>query len=147
MAIPASYTEKTLAQYMETMLGKTAKVLALHAGPEDAGDFAEAVNDVLLAYGTNDIATISGIENLKKLRALAVVSAWQFVVNNFAALYDFSADGASYDRSQLFESASKALAQAELNGLPYLVNYQARVTKLDRVHDPYTVRPEDETGA
>src|SRR5688500_72219 len=99
MAVPASYTEKTLAEFMHVSLGKTAKALAINFGPNDAGDYAEAVNDALLAYGTNDIGTISGFANIMKLRALARVYAWQHVVNNFATLFDFSADGGQYSRS------------------------------------------------
>src|SRR5512138_337717 len=117
MPIPASYTEKTLAEYMHAMLGKTAKALDLHFGPNDAGDYVEAVNDALLAYGTEDIGAISGIRNIKKLRSLALVCAWQYVMNNFTALYDFSADGAKYDRSQMVANARKSLELAEAAAL------------------------------
>lgn len=146
MPIPASYTEKTLAEYMHTMLGKTAKALDLHFGPNDAGDYAEAVNDALLAYGTEDISTISGLPNIKKLRALALVCAWQYVVNNFAALYDFSADGASYNRSQLFANAKKALESAESAALLHVANYRARIVAVDHKHNPYRYRTENETS-
>ena len=144
MAIPASYTEKTLAEYMHVMLGKVAKALDLHFGPSDAGDYAEAVNDALLAYGAEDIATITGSTNFQKLRALARVAAWRFVVTNFAALFDFSADGASYNRSQLFEHATRALTLAEEAAAAYVTNYQARIVSVDHIHDPYRVRTEDE---
>jgi hypothetical protein len=146
MPIPNSYTEKTLAEYMHLMLGKVAKALDLHLGPNDAGDYAEAVNDALLAYGTDTIATITGIDNLQKLRALARVAAWQYVINNFAALYDFSADGASYNRSQLLANAEKALAVAIDGSLPYLPTYQAKIVAVDHRDDPYRYRPEDESG-
>jgi hypothetical protein len=146
MTIPTTYTEKTLAEYMHVMLGKVAKALDLHMGPNDAGDYAEAVNDTLLAYGTDDIATVAGIANIQKLRALARVAAWQYVVANFAALYDFSADGASYNRSQLLKNAQEALKVALDASLPYAVNYQARIVSVDHKHDPYRVRPEDEVG-
>lgn len=123
MALPASYTEKTLAQFMHTQLGKIASILGLAVGASDAGSYAEAVNDTLLAYDAEDVTTITGAANLKKLRALAMLAAWTFVINNFAALYDFSADGASYDRSQLFKQSKEALVQDEIGacqgvGLP-----------------------------
>lgn len=146
MSIPAAYTEKTLGQYMQTLLGKVAGALALTAGPADAGDFAEAVNDALLAYGTSDISTITGLANITKLRALARVAAWQYVVTNFAALYDFSADGGSYSRSQLYKQAKESLALAQQAALPYDPLYQAQVIAVDQTHDPYTYRPEDEAG-
>lgn len=144
MSIPASYTEKTLAEYMHVMLGKVAKALDLHFDPNGPGDYAEAVNDTLLAYGAEDIATITGTNNIQKLRALARVAAWQHVVTNFAALYDFSADGASYNRNQLFKNAQEALKLAERAAVVYGSNYVARVRKVDHVHDPYAVRDIDE---
>jgi hypothetical protein len=146
MAVPSTYTEKTLAEYMQAMLGKVAKALELTAVPGGAGDFQEAVNDALLAYGTNDISTISGMDNLLKLRALALKAAWQYVVNNFAALYDFSADGGTYSRSQLFSQAKQALEQAERQALMYDPAYQASVVRLDHMHDPYKYRPEEESS-
>jgi len=146
MTLPASYTEKSLAEYMHTLLGKTARALDLHPGPNDAGDYAESVNDALLAYGTDDIATVSGLASLLKMRILARVAAWQYVVNNFAALYDFSADGGRYNRSQLFEQSKKALELAELAALPYAPAYQAKIVSVDHKQDPYRYRPEDESG-
>lgn len=144
MPAPTSYTEKSLAEYMHLTLGKVAKALDLHFAPDGPGDYAEAVNDTLLAYGAEDIATITGMANIKKLRALAAACAWQYVVNNFAALYDFSADGASYSRSQLFENAQKALQVAQRQALVYDSSYMIRVRKTDHIHDPYTVRDVDE---
>jgi|SRR5688572_39588 len=144
MAIPTSYTEKQLAEYMHVMLGKVAKALDLHFGPTDAGDYAEAVNDALLAYPADNIATITGSENIQRLRALARVAAWRHVVTNFAALFDFSADGASYNRNQLFKNAQAALQLAEDDAAPYLSNYSAKIISVDHRQDPYQVRTEDE---
>ena len=146
MAAPTTYTEKTLGQYMQVSLGKVAKALALTAGPSDAGDFTEAVNDCLLAYGVDDISTISGRDSITKLRALARVAAWQFVVTNFSALYDFSADGGSYNRSQLFKNAQDSLKLAEQAALPYDSSYAVQVFGVDQKHDPYAYRPEDESS-
>ena len=148
MPIPTSYTEKTLAEFMHVTLGKTAKALDLHFDPNGPGDYAEAVNDTLLAYGTDDISTITGLAAIKKLRILATASAWQYVVNNFAALYDFSADGGTYDRSQMFDNAQKMLETAAgvVNA-----NYGAganpntiRIRRVDHIHDPYSVRDRSE---
>lgn len=147
MAAPASYTEKTLAQFMHVSLGKTAKALAINFGPNDAGDYAEAVNDALLAYGTDNIASISDIANIQKLRALARVYAWQYVVSNFAALYDFSADGGQYSRSQLFKQAKESLGLAQQGALAYDPAYQINVVAIDHTQDPYRYRPEEESGA
>lgn len=146
MAVPTSYTEKQLGEYMQTLLGKVAKALALTASSNDAGDFAEAVNDALLAYGTDTISSITGLANITKLRALASVAAWRFVVTNFTALYDFSADNASFSRSQLFKQAKESLQLAEQAALPYDPAYTAQIVSVDHKHDPYAYRPEDETS-
>src|SRR5690349_20973513 len=113
MPVPSSYTEKPLAEYMHVKLGNVAKALDLHFPPDGPGDYAEAVTDALLAYGTEDVSAISGSTGIQKVRALAMVAAWRHVVTNFAALFDFSADGASYNRSQLFKQAKESLQLAE----------------------------------
>jgi hypothetical protein len=146
MPIPTTYTEKQLAEFMHLTLGKVAEALGLHFGPEDAGDYAVAVENTLLAYGADDIATISGTESIRKLRALASVCAWRYAVTNFAALYDFSADGASYSRSQLFAQAKESLDLAEDQAVPYAASYAAKIVPVDHKHDPYRVRPEEENS-
>lgn len=146
MAIPASYTEKSLAEFMHVSLGKTAKALAINFAPDGPGDYAEAVNDALLAYGTQDIASISGVAAIMKIRALARVYAWQYVVSNFAALVDFSADGGQYSRSQMFKQAKESLELAQTQALAYDPAYQVNVVAIDHTQDPYQYRPEDESG-
>ncbi len=144
MAAPDLYTEKSLGEYMARRLGKVAKALGLSSGPNDAGDFVEAVNDALLLYGTNDISTITGMDAIQKLRALALVAAWQYVVTNFVALYNFSADGASYSRSNLFDQAKEALEMAKTEALVFDPAYSIRIRKVDHIHDPYAVRDTEE---
>lgn len=142
MAFPTAYTEKSLAEFMHTKLGKVATALGLAVGASDAGSYTESVYDALLAYGTDDISSISGMDNIRKLRTLAQLYVWQFVVNNFAALYDFSADGGRYNRSQLLQNAKEALQLAQAEALPYDTNYVIKIRKTDPIHDPYTVREE-----
>ncbi len=146
MPIPTSYSEKTLAEYMHTMLGKTAKVLDLHFDPNGPGDYAEAVNDTLLAYGTDDITTIGGISAIMKLRTLAKAFAWLYVVNNFVALYNFSADGGKYDRNQMYEAARKMYeaASADVQTSYGSDSNKIRIRKVDHIHDPYSVRDRTE---
>ena len=144
MPVPTAYTEKELAEFMHKRLGKVAKVLQLHLDPNGPGDYEEAVTDSLLAYGTDDIATISGAEKIQRLRALALVAIWHHVITNWTTLYDFQADGSSYDRSQMFKNAQEALKLAETQALPYSSTYFARITPIDHRHDPYAVRSEDE---
>lgn len=139
MPIPVSYTEKSLAEYMYRALGKVSKVLNIHLGTEDAGDLSEVVNDTLLAYGTDSISSISGRENILKLRSLALVAMWRYVIANFTALYDFSADGASYQRNQMFKSAQEALKLVEQQALLYSSAYSIKIISAKYVDDPYII--------
>lgn len=146
MPIPTAYTEKTLAEYMHTQLGKVAAALSLHPDSDGAGDYEEAVNDAILAYGAENLTGITGVENIRKIRALAMVAVWQVVVNNFAAYYDHSSDGASYNRDQLFKHAKESLDLAKATAAQYDTQYFATITSIDRRQDPYAYRPEEENA-
>ncbi|HAR45314.1 MAG TPA: hypothetical protein DCS05_03835 [Nitrospiraceae bacterium] len=143
MAAPTSYTEETLATFMHTKLGKIASALGYAA----ASSYSEEVSDTLLAYGTDDISTISGPANIIKLRTLAEMYAWRKAVGDLSTKYKFSADGGTYDRQQMFENAQKALATLELTvTITYDTAYAVQTTKGRSKHDPYAYIPEDEAG-
>lgn len=143
MTVPTSYTEKTLADFMAETLKTTADLLGLAAGASDAGDFAEAVNEALLQYGVTDVSEISGIESIKKIRALARVEAWNLAVACFTAMYKFSADGGSYDRNQLFEQAKQNRDAAVTDALAFSANYSVKTGELRYLHDPYKYLPDN----
>ena len=62
MAAPTSYNEAELKDYMDTMLGATATVLTWTVA---GGQYDEAVNETLLAYGVDDIDEIIGRANIR----------------------------------------------------------------------------------
>jgi len=140
MPVPTSYTETTLADFMHDALGNVAGAL----GYSSPTSYSEAVNDTLLAYGTDDISTISGQANIIKLRALSKVFAWRKAVGDLSSRYKFSADGGSYERQQMFENAKATLAMLEEAALVYDTNYAVITRKVDHIHDPYQVRNLDE---
>lgn len=105
MAIPSSYTESALRDYMVTVTANVAGAIGW-----TATEFTEPVNDVLVAYGVDNITDATDIA---KLRSLARVEAWRAVAGATVADYNFSADGGSYSRNQLHEQAVKALERAE----------------------------------
>ena len=105
MAIPTSYTEETLMDHMLSTTEAVAEIAGV-----DSYAFEEAVNDTLTAYGA---ATIDLATNIAKLRALAKVEAWKTLITYLMTLYDFTADGASYKRSQMLAAAEAALSKAE----------------------------------
>ena len=57
MAVPTSYTEHTLAEYMHDELGKVATLLGYAVGVADAGSYAEAVIEAQITFG-GAIATV-----------------------------------------------------------------------------------------
>ena len=122
MALPEkTYTEAQLARYMFKTLGSVAGVLGItEPVGESAGVFAEAVNDALLDYGTNDIAAATDI---RLLRELAAYHAVRYALAEADARFDFSGGGQKFNFSQVrshLESRLRAL-EAELSGSTPLV--------------------------
>lgn len=142
MAAPTSYSETTLADYMHTLLGPVATALD-YTSP---ASYVEAVNEALLDYGTDDISTVSGRDNIRKLRALAMVQAWRLVVQQLSTDYDFSAGGATYNRSQMQKQAAEALARAEQTAITLgaTPGYVVGIDTISHIHDPYRYVPAEE---
>lgn len=136
MAIPTSYTESTLADYMLAVLGVVGQTLEY-----TNASFGEAVNDALVAYGVNEISQATDI---KKLRALAKVAAWKKACDDLVGFYKFSADGGTYDRNQMREMAEKALTLAQADAAAYDPSYVVGIVRAAPVNDPYRYTPEDE---
>lgn len=142
MSAPASYTEATLAAYMHSALGDTATALGWAAG---TASYGEAINETLLAYGAGDIATVTGNDNIARLRALARAEAWRQVAAYTAGNFDFSADGASYNRSQMHAQAKAAVQMAEADAMRYgAYGYDVVIQNVQDVHDPYAYIEDDD---
>lgn len=105
MAIPSSYTESALRDYMLSVTANVAGALGW-----TAVNFTEAVNDALVAYGVTDIALAV---DAAKLRCLARAEAWRALVAAAAADIKFTADGATFERQQLHQHCVAALERAE----------------------------------
>lgn len=142
MAAPSSYSETGLADYMHAVLGPVATALD-YTSP---ASYVEAVNEALLDYGTDDISTVSGRDNIRKLRALAMVQAWRLVVQHVSGDYDFSADGGTYNRSQIQKQAAEALARAEQTAITLgaTPGYVLGIDTITHIHDPYRYVPDEE---
>lgn len=67
----------------------------------------------------------------KKLHALVDVSVWRQALNDVSLDYNFSADGASYSRSQQSEMIKDALEQASVNAIVYMPYYSIGVSASD----------------
>lgn len=141
MPAPSTYTEESLSAYMDSILGAVADVLSWSVA---GGDYAEAVNETLLAYGVDDIALVTGRENIKRLRALARREVWRAVVNVTAGDYDFEADGGKYSRSEINKMAMQNLIRAESEAAEYDPLWRVGVDAVTYKHDPYGYLPDDE---
>lgn len=138
MPIPPSYTETTLADYMVTCLGKVASVLGLVSA-----SFAESVNDVLIQYGVSNISAATQID---KLRALAKVAAWKKAVEEVSVSYDFEADNASYNRSQMQEMCKESLLSAERDAGDFLPALRIGIDSFTFIQDPYSYHGGEDSG-
>jgi hypothetical protein len=119
MTVPTSYTEIGFSAFLEATLGHTATALGWSAAQNS---FDEVVNDTLIAMGETDITNVTDIP---QVRAIGRLMAWRAVVMALAGDYDFSADGASYSRSQAFEQAKAMLAEAQLAATEYDPQFSA----------------------
>lgn len=118
MALPTSYTEVQLSDYMCS--------LVTGIGPSDTWtDYTETINDVLLMYGVDDIANATDIQ---KLRAIAAYAIWQRLDRVMTGWYDFSADGGSYKRSQMRDAVKTQLDEARADAAQYLDDASAENT-------------------
>lgn len=132
MALPSSYTESTLRDYMLSITANVAGALGW-----TASSFTEAVNDALVGYGVSDIADATDIA---KLRSLAKLEAWRALADATVADYNFSADGGSYSRQQLHQQAVAALQRAEAEAVArgYADAFAPAIALGSLVHsDPY----------
>lgn len=135
MPLPIAYTEETLGQYMHSELGQVAAVLKLENPVGDAGNYQEPINDVLLELGVVDIGSVS---DLRKVRVLAKLFAFQMAANKLATVYDVSADGESYHRSQIVDhvrnSITSILSECMAIGM---FGYSASIQNVEYLNDPY----------
>jgi hypothetical protein len=132
MAIPTSYTEATLKAFMHAELREVATALGWTVV---AGSYDEPLIETLLAYGVSDIVAATDI---RKLRALARREVWRAVASATAGDHDFSAEGASYSRSQIHAQALAMLTRAESDAGRYDAGGGYAVT-ISKTHyaDPY----------
>ena len=143
MAIPASYTEATLKAFLHAEAGDIASVLGWTV---DGGSYDEAVNDALVGYGADDVTTITGRDNIAKLRAFARVAVWGWAVKQLSARVNHSADGRSVSRGDYQTMAAKAYQMAIVDALPYRDSYKITATRVYDRHDPYEpIADEDRT--
>lgn len=138
MALPTVYTDAALKSYMLAYLGSIATTLNL-----TLDSFAESVNDVLAAYPATTLASATDVAKVRALARVAAVKTAQTVV---ATWYDFTADGSTFNRSQVVKALAAMLASAEGEALPYSAAYAIGVGSMTYANDPYPLAATDWTA-
>ncbi|MFW6182848.1 MAG: hypothetical protein ACOC8X_03555 [Chloroflexota bacterium] len=112
MAIPTGYTEDELAQYMHETLGADDVARQLDWTPEE-GHYDEAVFETLMAYGTDDIESITGLQNIRRLRAIARRELWRLVMQRTVHQRDTNTEGGNDAHSQVHRHAREMFKMAD----------------------------------
>jgi len=142
--LPASYTEKTIAEFMASDIGDIAAALVWTVGASDAGSYAEAVNDLLVLAGETAIGDV----DVESARAYARLAVWQRVVKYLGGDLKYSADGMSFeDKNRLVHAqACLELAQIDVSALTLLDDYEISRSAVENLEDPYETAYVDPLG-
>lgn len=114
----------TLAAYITANFAQVKSQL----GWSDSLQISAITDKALEWYG---VSTEAEATNTKKLHAIADLAVWRQALNDVSLDYNFSADGASYSRSQQADMIRENLQAAETAALVYLPNYSILVSHSD----------------
>ena len=138
MPSPTAYNETELAAFVVAELSDVGKALSWSA---DTVQVTEAVNDVMLILGLDDLTEATSI---RAVRATARVAGWRAAAKATAAQFTFSREnGVKYDRSDLQKMALQALSVAEAEAAELIeddgggINPGVKVGSM-RTYDPYS---------
>lgn len=101
-------------------------------GWTDGVNIATIITKTLEMYG---VSTEAEATDLTKLHALADVAVWRQALNDISLDYNWSADGASYSRSQAVTAIRDNLMRAESVAIAYSPAYNIVVHTLDNNPD------------
>jgi len=140
-----SYTPDILTDLLTTtaLTTITAPVLAdyltlnftsvkTQLGWSDSIEITAVINKTFQSYGVDTEAEAT---DLTKLHALADVAVWRQALNDISLDYNWSADGASYSRSQAVTAIRENLMYAESVAIAYNPAYNITVHTLDNNPD------------
>lgn len=105
-----------LADYITSNFGQIKTQL----GWSDSLQLATITEKTLEMYGVDTEAEAT---DARKLHAIADVAVWRQALADVSLDYNFSADGASYSRSQQAEMIRKNLNDAITDAVVYSANY------------------------
>lgn len=140
-------TSYTVAEFLEWLHGELVRqgVLADFLGwSPAAGDYDQALQEVLLAAGVENLSDLDGLEGTQKLRALGRLQLWRQVQEALATEYTYSADQTSHQRSQMFDQVGRLLDRAEREADRWSAAYAVEAVPVSRSDDPYVWSDLDE---
>ncbi len=114
----------TLAEYIDSNFSKIKSQLEW----SDSLEITAITEKTLEIYGVD---TEGEATDLIKLHALADVAVWRQALNDVSLDYNFSADNASYSRSQQADMIRENLNQAITEAVAYTANYAIGVSSSD----------------
>jgi hypothetical protein len=114
----------TLAAYITSNFAQVKSQL----GWSDSLQIVAITDKALEWYG---VETEAEATNAKKLHALADLAVWRQALNDVSLDYDFSADNASFSRSQQSKMIMDNYSQAMNDALVYLPNYSILINASD----------------
>ena len=118
----------TLSEYIQAYLGQIYTDWLTSTSAIEA--------DVLALYG---VETEAEATNLAKLYAIAKSISWLHIMSATASAYNFSADGATFNRSQIFEMAKANYLSTLADAIQYMPSYEVEIGEVDHTEDPYEV--------
>lgn len=139
MTAPTSYTEDGLRTYMHSIIAHDdtcSELASSMAWAVASSAYDEAINEALLVYGTADITTISGIGNIRQLRAIARMELWRLVAGRTVDKYQTSEGAVSISKNQIHEHAVVMLdmAESEAAALDVDIDRRYRVGQTAVIH-------------
>jgi hypothetical protein len=111
MAAQPFTTELALAKYMHDLLSQGNLAGQLNLDP-DLGHYGEPVDEALLAVGVSDVATVTGTQGLRQLRAAARVELWRMVMGRTAGKHQRGLGDTARSEHQIFDHAKEMFGQA-----------------------------------
>lgn len=121
MAPPSSYTEESFKDFLHDTIGDDKDLAELLGWTVAGGSYDEILNETLLAYGTDDIASVTGASNIRLLRAYGRVELWRSVAGRTSGeKSSISVANGSFSASKTTHERALAMlreAQATLDSL------------------------------
>lgn len=118
-----------LQEFIESSLGS----LKDYVGWTDAD--TEFV--VLISLENYGVATEALATDAKKIHSIAKTLAFEKVLSELALNYNFSSDGGTFNRNQVYESVKKMYDSAVTDSMMYMPVYNIRMGEFTTEQDPY----------